>query len=357
MKGVTLFVGTSKGLYVFRSGATRTRWRREGPHFVGEPIYHAGFDPRDGSSVYVATNQTWGGPRIEVSRDVGRTWTTASNPKFPEGSDLAFARTWHIEPGHATQPDVVWAGVEPAALFRSDDRGMTWQPVPGMNEHKSRSQWSPGNGGLGLHSIAIDARDAKWMAIGISAAGVFESRDGGKTWGPANKGIRSQYIPDPEAEIGHCIHHLVAHPGASGVRFQKVHDNAYWREGGDSRWTDVTAGLPSEFGFAAAIHPHDAATAYTVPLDPRPRLAPEPGIAVYRTRDRGQNWKRMSRGLPRGAQLEVLREGLTTDRLDPAGVYFGSKDGGVWASADEGTSWRQVAAYLPPVLSVTAATT
>jgi len=352
---VAILVGTKKGLHVFRSSASRSRWAHEGPYFAPQPVYHASFDPRDGESVYAAVNATFGGPRIEVSRDLGRTWTTAANPAFPAGSDLTFKRTWHLEPGHASQPNVLWAGVEPAALFRSDDRGISWQPVRAINEHAERPHWSPGGGGLCLHSVGIDAADPGWMTVGISAAGVYETRDGGKSWTNGNAGTRSP-LPRGESLLGRCVHHLVAHPTRSGVRFQQNHTGVYWRDGTATRWTDRSAGLPSDYGFAAAIHPHDDATAYVVPLHDRLRQAPPPGIAVYRTRDRGASWKRLASGLPRGAQLEVMRESMAADRLDPAGIYFGTTNGEVWASADEGRSFSQVAAYLPAVLSVSTIT-
>ncbi len=353
---VAILVGTKKGLYVYRAGPSRTRWVAEGPHFAPFPIYHAAFDPRDGASVYAAVNATFGGPRIEVSRDLGRTWTTAANPAFPQGSNLTFARAWHIEPGHASQPNVVWAGVEPAALFRSDDRGMSWQSVRALNEHAERPHWSPGGGGLGLHSIGVDAADPDWITIGISSAGVYDTRDGGQSWTNGNAGTRSPF-PDGDGPLMRCVHHLVAHPARSGVRFQQNHFGVYRREGSASKWTARSAGLPSDFGFASGIHPRDDATSYVIPLHDRMRAALPPGIAVYRTRDGGATWKRLAAGLPRGAQLEVMREGMATDRADPAGVYFGTTNGEVWASADEGRAFTQVAAYLPAVLSVSTITT
>lgn len=379
-RGVALLVGTKKGLYIFRSSGARSRWKREGPHFPGEPVYHAVFDARDGRSLYAACNWTWGGPKIRVSRDLGKTWTVTANPAFrPDAvvkvfqhvkdpvtgewtskattTTLSFKRTWHIEPGHPAQPNVVWAGVEPAALFRSDDRGESWQEVTALTEHPSREKWEPGGGGLGLHSIALDPADPRRLTIAISAGGAFETSDGGGSWRPANAGTRADFLPGAASpEVGQCVHHLVAHPTAPGVRFQQNHCGVYWREDGDARWQDRSAGLPSEYGFAAAIHPHDSETAYVIPLESKLRHAAPPGIAVYRTRDRGKTWARLARGLPRGASLEVMREGLTADRLDPVGLYFGATNGEVWASRDEGRAWEQVAAYLPPVLSVTAVT-
>lgn len=348
-KAITLLVGTKKGLYTLRSDGSRAKWNVEGPTFSPAPLHHATYDPRDGS-MYAAVNSTWGGSRIEYSRDQGKTWQTSKNPAFPEGTGRTFYQTWHIEPGHASQPDVVWAGVEPAALFKSEDRGETWAFVNSLEEHKSRPKWTPGFGGLGLHSIAIDAKDANFMQVGISAAGVFTTRDGGQSWEEDNTTIKGDERPD----VFRCIHKLLAHPVVSGVRFMRVHLEVYWREPGETTWQWRTRGLPTKFGFAAAIHPRDRSTAYCIPLDDDLRLAKE-GIAVYRTKDRGQSWDRLDKGLPR-APLGVLREGMATDRLDPLGVYFGTHNGEVYASKDEGESWERVAQYLPYVTSLHAAT-
>jgi hypothetical protein len=382
-KKVALLVGTKKGAYIFRSGAARSRWTTEGPLFSGEPVHHMAFDPRDGESMYAACNLTWGGPKIRVSRDLGKTWEVVSNPAFPKGkiatsnawvqgedwpkpltAELVFRRTWHIEPGHASQPNVMWAGIEPAALFRSDDKGRTWTEVASLTDHPTRSQWSPGGGGLMVHSIAVDAADPKLMQVGISSAGVFETKDGGKTWAARNQGIPSPMDPRKDPEVGYCVHHLVAHPVAAGVRFQQNHFGVVWLGNGQARWRESSAGLPDAslqydkhaYGFAAAIHPHDPSGGYVIPLDGRTRTAPDPGIAVYGTRDGGKTWHRQARGLPKGARAEVMREGMTTDRMDPAGVYFGTQGGEVWGSADEGKTWDRIAAYLPPVMSVSAAT-
>jgi hypothetical protein len=382
-KKVAVLVGTEKGAYIFRGGAARSRWTAEGPLFPGEPVHHLAFDPRDGGSMYAACNFTWGGPKIRVSRDLGKTWKVVANPAFPKGkvatsnawvtgekfpvpvtAELAFHRAWHIEPGHASQPNVVWVGVEPAALFRSDDRGETWKEIASLTDHPTRAQWSPGGGGLMVHSIAIDAADAKKITVGISAAGVFETTDGGKTWTTRNDGIASPMGPEKRPEVGYCVHHLVAHPTVPGVRFQQNHFGVLWLKDGEPKWTETSAGLPQPsiqfgkhaYGFAAALHPEDPETGYVIPLAGQDRLAPEEGVAVYGTRDRGRSWKRLAKGLPKGARSEVMREGMSTDRLDPAGIYFGTTAGEVWASADEGKSWERIAQYLPPVMSVSTAT-
>lgn len=349
-KQVMLLVGTKKGLYRMRSDADRKKWTTEDPYGAPAPIHHASYDPRDGS-MYAAINSTWGGSRIEYSRDLGKTWNVSKNPAFPEDSGRTFYQTWHIEPGHAKTPNVVWAGVEPAALFKSEDRGETWQWMRSLEEHPSRPKWNPGAGGLGLHSIAIDADDPKKMNIGISAGGAFNTTDGGATWNADNAATGQSERPD----VFSCIHKLLAHPKVSGVRFMRVHLEVYWREPGETTWTYRTAGLPTSFGFAAAIHPHDRAAAYVIPLHDMKRLAVEPGIAVYSTRDRGATWTRNDKGLP-AAPLEALREGMHTDTFDPVGVYFGTANGEVYASRDEGKSWDRIAQYLPYVTSVHAAT-
>ncbi|HZP96868.1 MAG TPA: exo-alpha-sialidase [Candidatus Limnocylindria bacterium] len=349
-KSVVLLVGTKKGLYTMRSG-DRKKWTVGEPYGAPAPVHHAAFDPRDGS-MYAAINSTWGGSRIEYSRDLGKTWTVSKNPAFPPGSDRTFYQTWHIEPGHAKTPNVVWAGVEPAALFKSEDRGETWSLNTALDGHPSRKQWVPGFGGMGLHSIAIDAADPSFMQVGISVGGVYTTRDGGASWERDNtRRGGAQDRPD----VFSCIHKLLAHPVAPGVRFMRVHEEVYWRDPGETAWTFRTTGLPSNFGFAAAIHPRDPKTAWCIPLHGMKRTATD-GIAVYKTTDRGASWTRNDAGLPKGAPLESLREGMHTDRFDDVGVYFGTANGDVYASLDEGKTWDRIAQYLPYVTSVHAAT-
>jgi len=351
-KQVVLLVGTKKGLYILRGDADRTKWTQEGPYGGPAPIHHAAYDPRDGS-MYAAINSTWGGARLEYSRDLGKTWQPSKNPAFPQGSDRTFYQTWHIEPGHAKTPNVVWAGIEPAALFKSEDRGETWQFNTALDDQPSRAKWNPGAGGLGLHSIAIDADDPNKMQVGISAGGVYTTTDGGASWAQDNQQRGGK---EDRPDVFSCIHKLLAHPKVSGVRFMRVHVDVFWREPGETTWQNRNEGLPTNFGFAAAMHPRDRATAYAIPLHDSERLAVPPGIAVYSTNDRGATWNRNDKGLPPGARLGVVREGMHTDLLDPLGVYFGTANGEVWASRDEGTSWERAAQYLPYVTSVHAAT-
>ena len=355
-RGVLVLLGTKKGVYVYRSGSARERWRLEGPYFPGQPVYHVAFDPRDGQSLFAGINMTWGGPRIEISRDLGKTWKPGKNPAFPKGDSRTFGRTWHIEPGHASEPHVMWAGIEPAALFKSTDRGESWESVRALNDHPETTYWSPGGGGLGLHSIVVDAVDPKTLAIGISSAGVYETTDAGKTWTRQNAGLGSPVPQPPEGDFT-CVHHVVGSPTVGGARFQQAHVGAYFKDAGDKKWTNVTKGLPTDYGFASAIHPRDPKMAYLFPLEFPVRMSPAAtGPGVWRTKDRGRSWLKLANGLPRGSRYEVMRDGMATDRLDPAGVYFGTTNGEIWGSADEGRSWSLIAQHLPPILSVETAT-
>ena len=357
-KKVAILVGTKKGGYVFRGNADRSKWTVDGPHFAGAPVYHMAYDPRDGRSMWAAVNSTWGGPRIERSSDLGKTWKTVSNPVFREDMNMVLRRTWHIEPGHADDPDVVWAGTEPAGLFRTRDGGEYWENIDGLNRHPTRDRWEPGGGGLGLHSIAVDRGDARHMAVGISAGGLYETRDGGVSWQAWNEAVRAGHLPKKEPKVGQCVHKLLA-TSSAGQFFQRNHEGVYWRGPKDKKWVETTEGLPTDYGFAGAVHPHDAKTAYVIPLDPRLRMStPESteGLAVYRTTDRGKTWTRLDRGLPKAMNAEVMREGLSVDALETPGLYFGTQAGELWGSTDEGKSFTRIAQYLPPVYSVTAAT-
>jgi len=353
-RGVTVLVGTKKGAYRFKSGAARERWRMIGHDFSGQPVYHLAFDPRDGKSLFAAINATWGGPRIEVSRDLGVTWKTAKNPAFSAGSPLTFSRTWHIEPSHASDPSVVWCGTEPAALFRSEDRGMTWEGVAGLNDHPERVPWSPGGGGLGLHSIAIDAADPRSMMIGISAAGVYESRDGGATWASANKGSKAVLPVSGETnDLGRCVHHLVVHPTVAGARFQQNHVGTYFNAG--NGWRNVTTGLPGDYGIRRGDPPARCGDRVRLPArgpdaDERRRRRGVPDDRCREALDPSgarPSARRSLRGHARGARHRSPRSG---------GGVLRDDERGLWGSADGGRGWRRIAEHLPPILSLEAAT-
>jgi hypothetical protein len=350
-----LLVGTKKGLFVLRS-SDRRRWRTEGPHFAGLPILDAYVDPHDGRTLWTAVTSYHWGPTLQSSKDGGTRWTRRSGPAYAKGTGLSVSQVWNIEPGAA--PGEVWAGVEPAGLFHTTDDGKSWESIAGINAWPDRSKWMPGGGGLCLHTVLPYPGDASKMVVGASAVGVFGSGDGANTWRLMNGGIRSGLSPKgstAEDEAGSCVHKMVRDAKDPDVLYMQNHWGVYRRRRGDAKWTDISRGLPSRFGFAMAAHPHDAKTVYTVPLEADTnRVASAGAFAVYRTRDAGKTWRRLTKGLPqKGAWHTVLREGLATDANDPAGVYVGTTTGELYGSRDGGASWSTLATSLPPILSVT----
>lgn len=351
-----LALGTRKGLFLLHS-RDRRRWRTRGPYFAGVSVHHAFLDPRDGRTIWAAVNSEHWGPSVVRSRDGGTTWSKPNGPRYPKASGLSVDRVWNV----AADPSDggLWAGVEPAGLFRSRDDGRTWEGVEGLNGFAGRAGWMPGGGGLNLHTILPYPNETRRMIVGASAVGVFGTGDGGRTWRLMNGGVRSGLLPQgrtDEDEPGSCVHKVVRDPRDPAVVFMQNHWGVYRRRRGDAAWTDVSKGLPSRFGFPLAAHPRDSATVYTVPLEADTnRVAPGGAFAVYRTRDGGRRWQRLAKGLPQnGAWFTVLREGLATDRREPAGVYVGTTTGQLYASRDEGDSWTSIAETLPPILSVTA---
>jgi hypothetical protein len=361
MSQIFLCLGTKKGLFILKSDEARREWSQTGPLLPGVEVNHAIVDARDGT-LYATDNNPWFGPRIGVSKDMGETWSYAENgPKFPEGSDKSVARGWRLTPGAESEPGVVYCGVDPASMFVTRDGGKTWQEDPALNNHSTRGRWAPGNGGLIIHSIVLDPKNPARRWVAISAAGVFRTEDGGATWDPANTNLTDilhKYDPKVERSpvVGQCVHHLV-HAGGDNDRLYAQSHWGTWRSdnGGDS-WTEITAGLPSDFGLAMAAHPHNPDVAYVLPLvGGEFRCPPEGKLRVYKTSDAGASWQPMGEGLPQeDAFMGIYREGMTTDTMDPAGVYFGTNTGHFYASIDEGTTWRRVTSDLPPVSSVSA---
>jgi photosystem II stability/assembly factor-like uncharacterized protein len=356
-----LYLGTRKGLFRLRSCDGRRSWTVDPPALVGHDVYHAVEDPRDPARVYAAANHMVWGPRLARSLDGGRTWDEGGeqtqSPAFATGSGDSVKAVWYILPGHPERPGEVWVGVEPAALFRSRDWGATWEPVCGLNEHPTRAMWQPGGGGLCLHGIAASPSDPDDMVATISAGGSFRTTDGGTTWTPINSGVRAGFMPDESVVAGHCVHKLVRSPQDPNWLFQQNHCGAYRSKDGGASWQEVTAGLPSEFGFPAAIHPHESQTVYVAPLrGDFFRVFPDGAMAVWRSRDGGDNWEPLRCGLPqRNAYLASFRAAMSADREDAAGIYLGTSTGQVFCSIDEGDSWSMIADYLPPILSVAAA--
>lgn len=355
-----VLVGTMKGAFLLRSDKARKKWRVDGPHFRGEAVYALLHDTRNGRSrTFAATNSPHWGATLRTSDDYGRTWSAAERQsvRFPADSGRALAQIWQIAPGRAAEPDVVYCGVEPAALFESRDGGESWEPNKGLLTHEHQPQWQPGGGGLCLHTIIPDPEEKRRMLIAISAAGVYRSDDAGRTWRARNVGVRAEFLPDKYPEFGQCVHKVVHHPTRPERLFLQNHWGLYRSDDWGDSWQDIANGVPSDFGFAMQMHPHDPDTVYIVPLESDQfRCTPDAKLRVYRTTDAGASWKALGEGLPQsGAYETVLRDALTADSFDPAGVYFGTRSGKLFGSRDEGATWEEIADGLPPVVCVKAA--
>ncbi|MDX6613148.1 MAG: hypothetical protein QOD75_2334 [Blastocatellia bacterium] len=356
-----LLVGTMKGAFVLRGNASRDQWEVGGPYFPGRAIYALAYDGRNGRNrLWAAVNHSHFGSYLSSSNDLGKTWAEPEsyNIKFPEGTDSALKQIWQIEPGNESEPDTLYCGVEPAALFRSDDAGDSWSLVEGLYNHPHRPQWQPGGGGLCLHTILPDPADAKRMHIAISTGGVYRTDDGGANWQARNSGVRAQFMgPDPKdwyIEFGQCVHKIVSHPANPQRLFLQNHWGLYRSDDGADTWTDIANGVPSDFGFAMVADHNDADTAFIVPLESDEfRCTPEAKLRVYRTRNAGGSWEALTKGLPQENAFEtVLRDGMAGDQMNPTGIYFGTRNGKLFGSNDAGDSWSVIEEGLPPVVCV-----
>jgi photosystem II stability/assembly factor-like uncharacterized protein len=365
MTGVRVLVGTRKGAFVLTSDGRRDDWQVSGPHFPGWEIYHLKGSPVDPARIYASQSGGWFGQVIQRSDDGGETWRPMGNEFAYDGvpgtlqwydgtpHPWEFARVWHLAPS-PSDPDTVYAGVEDAALFRTVDGAQTWHELPGLRGHGSGPHWQPGAGGMCLHTILLDADDPARIFVAISAAGAFRSDDSGKTWQPINRGLRSQGIPDEDAEVGHCVHNLARHPGRPDTLFMQKHWDVMRSDDAGDNWREVSGDLPSDFGFPIGVHAHEPDTVYVVPIKSDSQHFPPDGrLRVYRSRTGGGEWEPLTRGLPqRDCYVNVLRDAMAIDSLDSCGVYFGTTGGQVYASADSGDTWSPIVRDLPAVLSV-----
>ncbi len=354
---VLVLVGTMKGAFILHADKTRAKWEMGGPYFAGSAVYALAYDNR------VGRNRLWAGPAsmhwgalLRSSDDFGRNWTNPEQApvKFPESAGVALNNIWQVVPGRENEPDTLYCGVEPAALFVSRDAGETWSLSEGLWNHPQRALWQPGGGGLCLHTILLDPVEPDRIRIAVSTAGMYVTEDGGVTWRPSNKGVRADFLPDKHPEFGQCVHKVAQSHRKPERMFLQNHWGLYRTDDRGETWTDIANGVPSDFGFAMVIHPQDPDCAWIVPLESDGfRCTPEGKLRVFRTRDAGQKWEPMDEGLPQSDAYEtVLRDAMDVDSLNPAGVYFGTRSGKLFGSADEGKSWTSLADGLPPIVAV-----
>ncbi|MBV9007776.1 MAG: exo-alpha-sialidase [Verrucomicrobia bacterium] len=382
MSSVRVLAGTRKGAFILTSDATRRDWEIDGPYFAGWEIYHMKGSPIDPDRIYASQTSGWFGQIVQRSDDGGRTWNTPGTSEedlrgpdgLPRGRSndfrydgipgthqwydgtqhpWEFKRVWHFEPAHDS-PDHVYAGVEDAALFESNDGGKSWRELSALRNHDSGPKWQPGAGGMCLHTILLDPANAKRMFVAISAAGAFRSDDAGETWKPINRGLRSNFMPDAEAEVGHCVHRIAMHASRPQTLFMQKHWDVMRSDDGGDSWREVSGNLPTDFGFPIDVHAHEPETIYVVPIKSDSEHFPLEGkLRVYRSRTGGNEWEELSHGLPeRDCYVNVLRDAMCVDSLDPCGIYFGTTGGQIYASADSGDSWNAIVRDLPAVLSV-----
>ncbi len=364
MSSVRVLVGTRKGAFVITADGKRKHWTIDGPFFGGWEIYHMKGSPADPNRIYASQSSGWFGQMMQRSDDGGKTWNTVDNKFAYEGTPgthlwydgtphpWEFKRIWHLEPS-LTDPDTVYAGAEDAALFQSTDGGQSWKEWPALRDAQG-SKWAPGAGGMGLHTILIDQTNPKRMYIAISSAGAFRTDDGGQSWKPINRGLHSQYIPDPNAEVGHCVHRIAMHPAKPNTLFMQKHWDVMRSDDAGESWNEVSGNLPTDFGFPIEVHAHEPETIYVVPIKSDSEHYPPDGkLRVYRSRKGGHEWEPLTKGLPQEhCYVNILRDAMAVDQLDSCGVYFGTTGGQVYASTDSGDSWQAIASHLPAVVSV-----
>jgi photosystem II stability/assembly factor-like uncharacterized protein len=380
MSKVRVLVGTKKGAFILTADGKRQNWEVSGPHFGGWEMYHLKGSPVDPNRIYASQTSDWFGQVIQRSDDGGKTWNTPDGAPIPAPGEMPtgvsnkfvyegdigkhlwydgtqhpweFKRIWHLEPS-LTDPDTVYAGAEDAALFKTTDGGKTWKELSGLRGTKGHL-WQPGAGGMGLHTIILDPKNANRIYIAISAAGAFRSNDGGKTWRPINRGLKSQYtLPDPDADVGHCVHRIAMHPSRPDVLFMQKHWDVLRTDNAGEQWREVSGNLPSDFGFPIDVHAHEPETIYVVPIkSDSEHFPPEGKLRVYRSKSGGNEWEPLTKGLPqKDCYVNVLRDAMAVDSLEPGGVYFGTTGGQVYASADGGDNWSPIVRDFPAVLSV-----
>jgi photosystem II stability/assembly factor-like uncharacterized protein len=388
MSKVRVLVGTRKGAFILSADGKREKWEVSGPHFAGWEIYHLKGSTVDPNRIYCSQSSGWFGQIIQRSDDGGKTWFQPGTPpgetKTPDGMPKGesnkfkyddsketgapltthqwydgtqhpweFKRVWHLEPSH-TDPNLVYAGVEDAAIFRSTDGGQNWQELSGLRGHGTGPKWQPGAGGMCLHTIILDKKNPNRIYIAISAAGAFRSDDAGKTWKPINQGLVSQFIPDPNAEVGHCVHHVAMHPSKPDTLFMQKHWDVMRSDNAGDRWHEVSGNLPTDFGFVIDVHAHEPETIYVAPIkSDSEHFVPDGKLRIYRSKSGGNEWEALTKGLPQSdCYVNILRDAMAVDSLDSCGVYFGTSGGQVYASSNAGDSWAPIVRDLPAVLSV-----
>jgi photosystem II stability/assembly factor-like uncharacterized protein len=388
MSKVRVLVGTRKGAFILTADGKREKWEVSGPHFAGWEIYHLKGSPVDPNRIYCSQSSGWFGQIIQRSDDGGKTWFQPGTPpgetKTPDGMPKGesnkfkyddsketgapltthqwydgtqhpweFKRVWHLEPSH-TDPNLVYAGVEDAAIFRSTDGGQNWHELSGLRGHGTGPKWQPGAGGMCLHTIILDKKNPNRIYIAISAAGAFRSDDAGNTWKPINQGLVSQFIPDPNAEVGHCVHHVAMHPSKPDTLFMQKHWDVMRSDNAGDRWHEVSGNLPTDFGFVIDVHAHEPETIYVAPIkSDSEHFVPDGKLRIYRSKSGGNDWEALTKGLPQSdCYVNILRDAMAVDSLDSCGVYFGTSGGQVYASSNAGDSWMPIVRDLPAVLSV-----